>query len=63
MHKPWDRKMKRLFQEIPQDMLEWIIPGTQFDGVVSTELDGEPIHADHLYNVSISEWATFFITY
>lgn len=53
MHRPWDRKMKRLFKEIPHDLLEWIIPGAQFEGVISTELDGEPVNADHLYDVRL----------
>ncbi len=54
MHKPWDRKMKRLFREMPQDLLEWIVPGAQFKGVVSAELAGEPINADHLYDVTLN---------
>jgi len=45
--------MKRLFKEIPHDLLEWIMPGAQFDKVISTELDGEPINADHLYDISL----------
>lgn len=45
--------MKRLFREVPQDLLEWLIPGAHFSAVVSAELDGEPIHADYLYEITL----------
>jgi predicted transposase YdaD len=47
--------MKRLFQEAPQDMITWILPEARFNAVVSTELSGEPINADYLFDVTIEE--------
>src|SRR5579884_524873 len=52
MPKPWDREMKRLFRKAPRDIVQWLFPGAEFHGVVSTELDAEPIFADHLFNIS-----------
>ena len=51
MRKPWDRKMKRLLTEAPQDFVEWLLSGAQYIGIVSSELDGEPLYTDMLYDV------------
>lgn len=51
MPKPWDRKMKRLLTEAPQDFVEWLLSGAQYVGIVSSELDGEPLYTDMLYDV------------
>src|SRR5260370_22026579 len=53
MSRPWDRKMKRLFRKAPQDIVQWLFPEAEFHNVVSTELDAEPIFADHLFDVSL----------
>ena len=52
-HKSWDRKMKRLFRRAPEDIVQWLFPGAEFHEVVSPELDGETIYADHLYEVTL----------
>ncbi len=51
MPKQWDRKMKRLLTEAPQDFVEWLLSGAQYIGIVSSELDGEPLYTDMLYEV------------
>jgi hypothetical protein len=48
VHKRWDRKMKRLFNKAPEDIIKWLFPGAEYQRVVSSELEGEPIFADHL---------------
>lgn len=54
MRKPWDRRMKRLFSEAPQDFVEWLISGAHFNGLVSSELDGEPIYTDILCDITLN---------
>ena len=44
MRKPWGRRMKQLFREAPQDLVEWILSDARFITVVSPELDGRGIH-------------------
>jgi predicted transposase YdaD len=51
MHRPWDRRMKRLFREAPRDLVQWLLPGSQFISIVSPELDGEALFTDHLFEV------------
>jgi len=53
--KPWDKKMKRLFREAPEDFVEWLFPGAKFMGIVSNELDGEPIYTDMLCEIMLNE--------
>ena len=55
MRKPWDRHMKRLLSEAPQDFVEWLLTGAIFIGIVSNELDPEtdPIYADLLFEVTL----------
>jgi predicted transposase/invertase (TIGR01784 family) len=58
MRKPWDRRMKQLFREAPQDLVEWIIPDAKFITIVSPELEGEPIFTDILFEVLLNEERT-----
>lgn len=53
-YKPWDKKMKRLFREAPLDLLKWLFAGVQLISIVSTELDGETIYTDLLYEVMLN---------
>lgn len=55
MRKPWDRHMKRLLSEAPQDFVVWLLAGATFISIVSTELDPEtdPIYADLLFEVTL----------
>ncbi|HET8852446.1 MAG TPA: hypothetical protein VFN02_07960 [Ktedonobacteraceae bacterium] len=57
MRKPWDRHMKRLLSEAPQDFVAWLLVGAIFIGIVSTELDPEtdPIYADLLFEVMLHD--------
>ena len=48
MRNPWDRRMKLLFGEAPQDIVQWLFEGATFVGIVSNELDSETIFADML---------------
>jgi predicted transposase YdaD len=54
VHKPWDRKMKRLFRKAPEDIIQWLFPGAEYQRVVSSELEGETIFADHLYELTLN---------
>lgn len=54
VHKPWDRRMKRLFRKAPEDIVRWLFPDAEYQRVVSSELEGEPIFADHLFEVTLN---------
>lgn len=54
MRIPWDRRMKRLFQEAPQDLVAWLFSGAQFVNIVSPELEGEPLFTDVLFEVILN---------
>ncbi len=55
MRNPWDRHMKRLLSEAPQDFVDWLLTGAVFIGIVSNELDPEtdPIYTDLLFEVTL----------
>jgi hypothetical protein len=57
MHKPWDRRMKRLFRIVPLDIAQWLFPGAIFNGILPNELedenDEEVLYADVLYDFTI----------
>src|SRR5581483_9004927 len=48
MRKPWDRRMKLLFGEAPQDLVQWLFAGATFVSIVPNELNSEAIFADML---------------
>lgn len=54
MRLPWDRKMKRLFREIPQDIVAWLLMEATYVAIISNELDSEPIFTDILYEVLLN---------
>ena len=41
MHKPSDRRMKRLFRMVPLDIAKWLFPNAIFNGVLPNELEDE----------------------
>jgi hypothetical protein len=41
MHKPWDRRMKRLFRMVPLDIAQWLFPDAIFNGILPNELEDE----------------------
>ncbi len=52
--KPWDGKSKRVLTEIPQDTVDWLLPGAKFVSNLSPELEDETIYADLLFEVRIN---------
>ncbi len=54
VRKPWDKRMKRLFWETPQDYVTWLFPGAQFQDSLSTELENETLYADLLFAVILN---------
>src|SRR5437763_15192138 len=54
IRKPWDKRMKRLFWEAPQDYVEWLLPGGQFKDTLSTELENETLYADLLFAIILN---------
>ena len=52
--KPWDGKSKRVLTEIPQDTVDWLLPGAKFVSNLSPELEDETVYADLLFEVSIN---------
>src|SRR5258708_35643488 len=46
--------MKRLFSANPQHVLDWLIPGAQFDSERTIELKSRTLQADKLYNVTVN---------
>jgi len=54
MAKPWDGKTKRVLTEIPQDTVDWLLPGAKFVSNLSPELENETIYADLLFEVRIN---------
>jgi predicted transposase YdaD len=48
MRKSWDRRMKLLFGEAPQDLVQWLFAGATFVSIVPNELNSETIFADML---------------
>ncbi len=54
MVKPWDRKMKALFSQAPQDFTEWLLKGAFFNSIVSSELEGETTYTDLLFDVTLN---------
>ena len=53
--KPWDGKSKRVLTEIPQDTVDWLLPGAKFVSNLSPELEDETVYADLLFEVIINE--------
>ena len=43
MRKSWDRRMKLLFGEAPQDLVQWLFAGATFVSIVPNELNTETI--------------------
>ena len=52
--KPWDGKSKRVLTEIPQDTVDWLLPGAKFVSNLSPELEDETVYADLLFEVRIN---------
>lgn len=52
--KPWDGKSKRVLIEIPQDTVDWLLPGAKFVSNLSPELEDETVYADLLFEVTIN---------
>jgi hypothetical protein len=42
--KPWDGKSKRVLTEIPQDTVDWLLPGAKFVNNLSPELEDETVY-------------------
>lgn len=53
MWRPWDRKMKRLLIEAPEDFVAWLLKGASFKSLLSAELDADPVYADMLCEVML----------
>lgn len=54
MRKPWDRRMKLLFNAAPQDFVDWLLSGATFVHFVSVELDGGQLYTDILIELNMS---------
>src|SRR5579884_1128323 len=54
MRKPWDRRMKLLFNAAPQDFVDWLLNGATFVHFVSVELDGGQLYTDILIELNMS---------
>jgi predicted transposase YdaD len=54
MTKPWDRRMEGLFNEAPQDFVEWLMPGATYVNVVSPELEEETTFTDILCEIILA---------
>lgn len=52
--KPWDGKSKRVLTEIPQDTVDWLLPGAKFVSNLSPELEDETVYADLLFEVIVN---------
>ena len=59
MHKPWDRRMKRLFRMVPLDIAKWLFPDALFNGILPNELededDDEALYTDVLSELALQE--------
>ena len=57
LHKPWDRRMKRLFRMVPLDIAKWLFPDAIFNGILPNELededDDEVLYTDVLYDLTM----------
>lgn len=53
MSRPWDKRMKRLFSQAPQDFVEWLMPGATYLNNLSSELENETLYADLLFEVML----------
>ncbi len=53
MPKQWDSLMKTLVNDHPQEFVDWLIEGAQYEVTVSPELSSRAIHADGLYKVQL----------
>ena len=51
MSRLWDKRMKRLFWQSPQDYVQWLLPGAIFVSNLSAELENETLYADLLFEV------------
>ena len=49
----WDRSVKRLILEKPQDIVSWLLPGARVVGVYPQELHSRDILADLLFEVVV----------
>jgi predicted transposase YdaD len=54
LKKPWDKRMKRLFWEAPQDYVEWLLPEAHFINNMSAELENETLYADLLFDIILN---------
>ncbi|HTI15224.1 MAG TPA: hypothetical protein VL461_11760 [Dictyobacter sp.] len=51
----WDRHMKHLVGEAPQDFVQWLVQGAKYEREVSPHLSNRSIDADILYEISIED--------
>ncbi len=51
MVKPWDRGLKRLMDECPQDMLDWLLVGARFVSPCSEQFESITIEADAIHEI------------
>src|SRR2546421_2827225 len=54
LKRPWDKRMKRLFWEAPQDYVEWLLPEAHFISNMSAELENETLYADLLFDIILN---------
>ena len=54
LKRPWDKRMKRLFWEAPQDYVEWLLPEAHFNSNMSPELENETLYADLLFDIILN---------
>src|SRR5947209_3972434 len=54
LKRPWDKRMKRLFWEAPQDYVEWLLPEAQFNSNRSPELQNETLYAELLVDILLN---------